>query len=188
MKKSAYGNHGARVVAGQRLMQASSDIFLGWQRAQGIDGVPRDYYLRQLQDWKGSVDPETAIPEGMKAYAELCGHSLARAHARSGDRIAMAAYLGSKPAFEKALVRFAEAYADQNERDYEAVRPGVPERAAARRGRPLRPGSGSVVGTGRVWHRPPPGIAFLAGRVRWFRCTMGIERQIGACPERHPRP
>jgi uncharacterized protein (DUF2252 family) len=119
-KKSAYDNHGARVVAGQRLMQASSDIFLGWQRAHGVDGVPRDYYVRQLQDWKGSVDPETAIPEGMKAYAELCGHSLARAHARSGDRIAMAAYLGSKPTFEKALLRFAEAYADQNERDYEA--------------------------------------------------------------------
>lgn len=120
VKKSAYDNHGARVVAGQRLMQAASDIFLGWQRALGVDGVSRDYYIRQLQDWKGSVDPETAIPQGMKAYAELCGHSLARAHARSGDRIAMAAYLGSKPNFEKALVRFAEAYADQNERDYEA--------------------------------------------------------------------
>jgi len=120
VRKSAYDNHGARVVAGQRLMQASSDIFLGWQRADGVDGVARDYYVRQLQDWKGSVDPESAIPQGVKAYAELCGHSLARAHARSGDRIAIAAYLGSKPTFEKALLRFAEAYADQNERDYEA--------------------------------------------------------------------
>ena len=119
-KKSAYANHGARVVAGQRLMQASSDIFLGWQRATGIDGVVRDFYIRQLQDWKGSVDPETAIPQGMKAYIELCAHSLARAHARSGDRHAMAAYLGSSPTFEKALVKFAASYADQNERDYEA--------------------------------------------------------------------
>jgi uncharacterized protein (DUF2252 family) len=119
-KKSQYDNHGARVVAGQRLMQASSDIFLGWQRTHGVDGVSRDYYIRQLQDWKGSVDIESAIPEGVTAYAELCAHSLARAHARSGDRIAIASYLGAKPTFEKALVRFAEAYADQNERDYEA--------------------------------------------------------------------
>ncbi len=120
VKKSQYDNHGERVVAGQRLMQASSDIFLGWQRAHGVDGVTRDYYVRQLQDWKGSVDPESAIPEGVAAYAELCGHSLARAHARSGDRIAIASYLGAKPSFEKALLRFAEAYADQNERDHEA--------------------------------------------------------------------
>jgi uncharacterized protein (DUF2252 family) len=120
VKKSQYNNHGARVVAGQRVMQASSDIFLGWQRAHGVDGVDRDYYIRQLQDWKGSVDVDTAIPEGVKAYAELCAHSLARAHARSGDRIAIASYMGAKPTFEKALVRFAETYADQNERDYEA--------------------------------------------------------------------
>jgi uncharacterized protein (DUF2252 family) len=118
-KKSTYANHGARVVAGQRLMQASSDILLGWQRTDGIDGVTRDYYIRQLQDWKGSVDTDNAIPQGMKAYGELCGHTLARAHARSGDRIAMASYLGSGPTFEKALARFAEAYADQNERDYD---------------------------------------------------------------------
>ena len=118
-KKSTYDNHGARVVAGQRLMQASSDIFLGWQRTDGIDGVRRDYYIRQLQDWKGSVDPETAIPEGMKLYGELCAHTLARAHARSGDRIAMASYLGNSATFEKALAKFAESYADQNERDYE---------------------------------------------------------------------
>jgi uncharacterized protein (DUF2252 family) len=119
-KKSQYANHGARVVAGQRLMQASSDIMLGWQRSTGIDGVPRDYYVRQLQDWKGSIDTEGAIPEGMKVYGELCAHTLARAHARSGDRIAIASYLGNNATFDKALARFAESYADQNERDYEA--------------------------------------------------------------------
>jgi uncharacterized protein (DUF2252 family) len=119
-KKSQYSNHGARVVAGQRLMQASSDIFLGWQRNTGVDGVTRDFYVRQLQDWKGSVDPETAIPEGLKEYAGLCASTLARAHARSGDRIALASYLGNSDTFDKALARFAEAYADQNERDYEA--------------------------------------------------------------------
>ena len=119
-KKSQYSNHGARVVAGQRLMQASSDIMLGWQRSVGIDGVTRDYYVRQLQDWKGSIDTDDAIPEGMKAYGELCAHTLARAHARSGDRIAIAAYLGNNAEFDKSLSRFAESYADQNERDYEA--------------------------------------------------------------------
>ncbi len=119
-KKSQYTNHGARVVAGQRLMQASSDIMLGWQRAIGLDSVTRDYYVRQLQDWKGSLDTENAIPEGLKVYGELCAHTLARAHARSGDRIALAAYLGNNASFEKALARFAESYADQNERDYEA--------------------------------------------------------------------
>jgi uncharacterized protein (DUF2252 family) len=119
-KKSSYANHGARVVAGQQLMQASSDILLGWQRTIGIDGVSRDYYVRQLQDWKGSIDTENAIPEGMKAYGELCAQTLARAHARSGDRIAIASYLGNNATFEKALSRFAESYADQNERDYEA--------------------------------------------------------------------
>jgi len=119
-KKSVYANHGARVVAGQRLMQAASDIFLGWQSAEGLDGVTRDFYLRQLQDWKGSVDVDSALPEGVSRYAALCAQTLARAHARSGDRMAMAAYLGGTPAFDKALVKFSEAYADQNERDYEA--------------------------------------------------------------------
>jgi uncharacterized protein (DUF2252 family) len=119
-KKSQYGNHGARVVAGQRLMQAASDIFLGWQRTDGIDGVSRDYYVRQLQDWKGSIDTDTMIPEGLEAYGKLCALTLARAHARSGDRFAIAAYLGNNASFEKALAKFAESYADQNERDYEA--------------------------------------------------------------------
>jgi uncharacterized protein (DUF2252 family) len=119
-KTSQYGNHGARVVAGQRLMQASSDIFLGWQRTDGVDGASHDYYVRQLQDWKGSIDTETMLPEGLEAYGKLCALSLARAHARSGDRFAMAAYLGNSDNFEKALAKFAESYADQNERDYEA--------------------------------------------------------------------
>ena len=119
-KKSQYGNHGARVVAGQRLMQAASDIFLGWQRTDGIDGVSRDYYVRQLQDWKGSIDTDTMIPEGLEAYGKVCALTLARAHARSGDRFAMASYLGNNASFEKALAKFAESYADQNERDYEA--------------------------------------------------------------------
>jgi uncharacterized protein (DUF2252 family) len=118
-KKSAYGNHGARVVAGQRLMQASSDIFLGWQRADGIDGHTHDYYVRQLQDWKGSIDTDNMLPQGLLEYGKLCASTLARAHARSGDRFAMAAYLGNSPTFEKALAKFAETYADQNERDYE---------------------------------------------------------------------
>ena len=117
---SKYANHGQRVVAGQRLMQAASDIFLGWQRTDGIDGVSRDYYVRQLQDWKGSIDTDTMIPQGLEAYGKLCALTLARAHARSGDRFAMAAYLGNNASFEKALAKFAESYADQNERDYEA--------------------------------------------------------------------
>jgi len=119
-KKSQYGNHGARVVAGQRLMQASSDIFLGWQRTDGLDGASHDYYVRQLQDWKGSIDTETMVPQGLEAYGRLCALTLARAHARSGDRFAIAAYLGNSNSFEKALAKFAESYADQNERDYEA--------------------------------------------------------------------
>jgi uncharacterized protein (DUF2252 family) len=119
-KKSQYANHGARVVAGQRLMQASSDIMLGWQRNEGIDGKQHDYYIRQLQDWKGSINTDEAIPKGMETYGELCAHTLARAHARSGDRIAIASYLGTSNTFEKALTRFAETYADQNERDHEA--------------------------------------------------------------------
>ncbi|MGZ4547666.1 MAG: DUF2252 domain-containing protein, partial [Blastococcus sp.] len=118
---SRYRNGGKRVVIGQRLMQAASDIFLGWVRVQGPDGVTRDYYLRQLRDWKGSVEPTAMLPAGMQAYGEVCGWTLARAHARSGDRIALAAYLGGGPAFDVAVREFAEAYADQNERDHQAL-------------------------------------------------------------------
>ncbi len=119
---SKYANQGQRVVAGQRLMQATSDIFLGWQRtAAGLDGKPRDFYVRQLRDWKFSLDIATMIPPGMRSYGEVCGWALARAHARSGDRIAIAAYLGNSDAFDRAVAQFAAAYADQNERDHQAL-------------------------------------------------------------------
>jgi len=118
---SEYDNGGQRVVVGQRLMQAVSDIFLGWIHSPGIDGQPRDFYLRQLRDWKGSAEIETMLPEGMLAYGELCGWTLARAHARSGDRVAIAAYLGGGEAFDVAVQEFATAYADQNERDHQAL-------------------------------------------------------------------
>jgi uncharacterized protein (DUF2252 family) len=118
---SEHDNAGQRVVVGQRLMQAVSDIFLGWVRVQGIDGRTRDFYLRQLRDWKGSAEIETMVPAGMQAYGELCGWTLARAHARSGDHIAIAAYLGSGSAFEVAILEFAQTYADQNERDHRAL-------------------------------------------------------------------
>jgi uncharacterized protein (DUF2252 family) len=123
---SKYANQGQRVVAGQRLMQASSDIFLGWQRTEaGLDGHQRDFYVRQLRDWKFSLDIETMVPRGMALYGQLCGWTLARAHSRSGDRIAIAAYLGGSDVFDQAIVRFAAAYADQNERDYDALRAAV---------------------------------------------------------------
>ena len=118
---SLYRNHGERVVAGQHLMQASSDIFLGWQRTKGVDGVERDYYVRQLRDWKGSLPPEEMLPEGMAIYGRLCGWTLARAHARSGDRLAIAAYLGGKDIFDQAVADFAVAYADLNETDHAAL-------------------------------------------------------------------
>ena len=119
---SEFANMGQRVVAGQRLMQASSDIFLGWHRiAAGLDGKQRDFYVRQLRDWKFSVDIDAMVPSGMRMYGELCGWTLARAHARSGDRIAIAAYLGGSDVFDQAITEFADAYADQNERDHDAV-------------------------------------------------------------------
>ncbi|MEV4947394.1 DUF2252 domain-containing protein [Streptomyces sp. NPDC053755] len=118
---SHYRNQGERVVSGQRLMQAASDIFLGWERVDGIDGRKRDFYVRQLRDWKGIAMPETMSPRRMGAFGELCGVTLARAHARSGDRIAIAAYLGTGDVFDRALALFAEAYADQNERDHQAL-------------------------------------------------------------------
>ena len=102
-------------------MQASSDIFLGWDHVQGYDGVERDFYVRQLRDWKGAALVETMNPTTMAFYARLCASALVRAHARSGDRIAIASYLGSSDAFDQALVEFSEAYADQNERDYDAL-------------------------------------------------------------------
>ncbi|MET9886436.1 DUF2252 domain-containing protein [Streptomyces sp. NPDC006430] len=118
---SQYRNQGERVVSGQRLMQAASDIFLGWERVDGIDGKRRDFYLRQLRDWKGIAVPETMSPQQLEAFGTVCGITLARAHARSGDRIAIAAYLGTSDVFDRAVITFAEAYADQNERDHQAL-------------------------------------------------------------------
>jgi uncharacterized protein (DUF2252 family) len=120
--KSQFRNHGQRVVIGQRLMQAVSDIFLGWLHVPaGMDGQPRDFYGRQLKDWKGSAEIEQMVPPGMAVYGRLCGWTLARAHARSGDRIAIAAYLGGGDAFDRAILEFSKAYADQNERDYQRL-------------------------------------------------------------------
>ena len=119
--RSRYPNHGQRVVAGQRLMQAASDIFLGWQRVKGLDGQVRDFYLRQLRDWKGSADVDHMTTSLMTAYARVCGATLARAHARSGDRIAIASYLGTSDTFDRAIADFSSAYADQNERDHQSL-------------------------------------------------------------------
>ncbi|MGW4204435.1 DUF2252 domain-containing protein [Streptomyces sp. NPDC004726] len=118
---SEYDNQGQRVVVGQRLMQAVGDVFLGWDRVMGTDGRRRDFYVRQLHDWKGILEPQDMVPNGMRVFGELCGRTLARAHARSGDRIAIAAYLGAGDSFDVALSRFAESYADQNERDHRAL-------------------------------------------------------------------
>ncbi len=118
--QSTYRHHGERVVAGQRLMQAATDIFLGWIRIRGLDGVTRDYYVRQFHDWKGGADVDNLLPPGATLYARVCGATLARAHARWGDRIAIASYLGKGDAFDRAIADFSAAYADQNERDYRA--------------------------------------------------------------------
>jgi len=132
---SRYDNQGERVVNGQRLMQAASDIFLGWQRFAGLDGKTRDFYVRQLRDWKFSVDTAAMIPRGLRLYAELCGLTLARAHARSGDEIAIASYLGASDVFENAIADFSAAYADQNERDFQAFTAAIASgRLVAERG------------------------------------------------------
>ena len=119
--KSQFTQHGRRVVEGQRMMQAAPDILLGWERIETIDGERRDFYIRQLWDAKGSVDVELMDPPELEAYGKICGWSLARAHARSGDRIAIAAYLGSGDSFDRAMASFAETYADQNDWDYRAL-------------------------------------------------------------------
>jgi uncharacterized protein (DUF2252 family) len=123
---SEFSNHGQRVVVGQRLMQATSDIFLGWLHVDaGLDGEPRDFYGRQLKDWKGSAEIEQMVPKGMATYGKLCGWTLARAHARSGDRIAIASYLGGGDSFDRAILEFSLAYADQNESDYQQLAAAV---------------------------------------------------------------
>ena len=122
---STFANHGERVVRGQRLSQAASDIFLSWTRSMGLDGQEHDFYVRQLWDWKASIDLSTMSEWGLHAYTRACGWSMARAHARSGDRLAIAAYLGRRSEFDKAIARFATAYADQNELDYERLNRAV---------------------------------------------------------------
>jgi hypothetical protein len=123
--KSEFEQHGQRVVEGQRMMQAAPDVMLGWERIITIDGVERDFYIRQLWDSKGSAEVEEMDPAELEAYGRVCGWTLARAHARSGDRIAIAAYLGRGEAFDRAMATFAETYADQNERDYRALEAAV---------------------------------------------------------------
>ncbi len=118
---SGFPHHGTRVVAGQRLMQGATDAFLGWQRIEGLDGKTRDYYVRQLHDWKGGADVDVLGVGGATLYARICGATLARAHGRWGDRIAIAAYLGKGDRFDRAIAEFASRYADQNERDHEAL-------------------------------------------------------------------
>jgi uncharacterized protein (DUF2252 family) len=119
---SEYQNSGERVVAGQRIMQASSDILLGWLRdAQSVQGASRDYYVRQLRDWKGSIAIEVMNPRALSVYGQLCAVTLSHAHARSGDRVAIAAYLGRGDIFDRAILAFSEAYAEQNDRDYSAL-------------------------------------------------------------------
>jgi uncharacterized protein (DUF2252 family) len=126
LPRSQFDNHGQRVVSGQRLMQASSDILLGWLRVQSDDGeFARDFYVRQLRDWKGSAPIDQMVPHGMAAYGRACGWTLARAHARSGDRVAIAGYLGKGSQFDRALLEFADRYAEQNDRDYAALADAV---------------------------------------------------------------
>ncbi|SIT55013.1 conserved hypothetical protein [Mesorhizobium prunaredense] len=124
--KSEYATHGERVVAGQQLMQAATDIFVGWQHIKSpLDGQERDFYVRQLKDWKMSLVIEAMSPPALAAYGKACGWTLARAHARSGDRIAISAYLGKSDAFDRAMASFAETYADQNELDFAALQAAV---------------------------------------------------------------
>jgi hypothetical protein len=125
LRPSRFKNHGERVVEGQRFMQAASDIFLGWERVVGLDGEVRDFYVRQLWDGKGSAVVEAMDPLRLRTYGRLCGWTLARAHARSGDRVAIAAYLGGGAVFDNAVADFAEVYADQNDRDYRDLQRAV---------------------------------------------------------------
>ena len=122
---SEFDNHGERVVRGQRISHAASDIFLSWTRSMGLDGKEHDFYVRQLWDWKASIDLSTMSESGLHAYTRACGWSLARAHARSGDRLAIAGYLGAGSSFDKAIARFSEAYADQNQLDHQRLAEAV---------------------------------------------------------------
>jgi len=119
--QSGFAQHGQRVVEGQRLMQAASDILLGWERVDGVDGRPHDYYMRQLWDWKASANVDVMEPGPMKVYGQVCGWLLARGHARSGDAVAIGAYLGAGGVFDEGMREFSERYADQNERDHQRL-------------------------------------------------------------------
>jgi len=123
--RSEFATSGQRVVEGQRLMQAASDIMLGWVHVTGLDGVDRDFYVRQLWDGKASAIIEAMEPGTMAMYARICSWTLAKAHARSGDSVAIASYLGSGDSFDRSLTAFAETYADQNEQDYRALEAAV---------------------------------------------------------------
>jgi uncharacterized protein (DUF2252 family) len=125
LRPSQYANMGQRVVEGQRLVQSASDIFLGWDTVTGEDGVDRDYYFRQLWDWKLSADIDTMLPEGLAVYVQMCGFVLALGHARSGDAIAIGSYLGAGTRFDESMCRFAAAYADQNEKDHHALKQAI---------------------------------------------------------------
>ena len=126
LPKSTFDNCGQRVVEGQRLTQAASDLFLGWHRIpEGYDGRPHDYYVRQLWDWKFSANVDAMASDSLGAYARMCGWTLARAHARSGDAVAIGAYLGRSDVFDQALADFARAYADQNEADHQALQHAI---------------------------------------------------------------
>ena len=155
---SEFSNHGERVVTGQRLMQATSDIFLGWLHVDsGLDEKPRDFYGRQLKDWKGSAEIEQMVPKAMATYGTLCGWTLARAHARSGDRIAIASYLGNGDSFDRAILEFSKAYAEQNERDYQQLAAAVKSGQDHGRDGPLMPDR--ALGKPRRRRRQrPPGI------------------------------
>ena len=161
-------------------MQASSDIFLGWQRAKaGLDGEQRDFYVRQLRDWKYSINIEALLPQGLRIYGELCGWPLARAHARSGDRIGIAAYLGGSDVFDQAITRFAAAYADQNERDQQALVNAVGIRTDHRRTRHVR----SLTDPGRQaatsWRESArPGPSCSGGVTCRHRHREGLGRSI----------
>jgi uncharacterized protein (DUF2252 family) len=122
---SEFENHGERVVRGQRISQAASDIFLSWQRSEGLEGKEHDFYVRQLWDWKASADLAALTESGLHAYTRACGWSLARMHARSGDRLAIAAYLGAGSSFDRAVARFSASYADQNECDHQRLADAV---------------------------------------------------------------
>ena len=165
---SEFSNHGQRVVTGQRLMQATSDIFLGWLHVQaGLDGVARDFYGRQLKDWKGSAEIDQMVPEGMAVYGRLCGWTLARAHARSGDRIAIASYLGEGNAFDRAILDFSEAYADQNDRDYQALAEAVKSGGSSPTARSDLSPRPDQCGAGRERRESLPGVPTHAATRAW---------------------